>query len=219
MMINKDRRTQDERRYNSQTGNETGVVFSSQDGAPPENRDIRGHLLIPQRGKKFIRINTQKPMCDPMTYPLLFPNCDNGWDQNLRHNVRANNLEETNDIDRILEELPLLEEESNSQGTYQDVDDSTVIPQEPETEHEAEVEAHPDDVVSIFDVRRRPRITQCSELLSEFYSNKLSVRPAIFNPVLYGGSITQQFIVDSYVKVEANRINYLKTHQNDLHVA
>ena len=73
MMINKDRRTQDERRYNSQTGNETGVVFSSQDGAPPENRDIRGHLLIPQRGKKFIRINTQKPMCDPMTYPLLFP--------------------------------------------------------------------------------------------------------------------------------------------------
>ena len=213
MVIHNDRRTQDERRYNSPTGDEIGVVFSSQDGAPPENRDIRGHLLIPQRGKKFIRINTQKPMCDPMTYPLLFPNGDNGWDHNLRHNVRANNLEETNDIDRILEERQLLEEESNSQGTYQDVDE-TVIPQEPEPEHEAEVEADPDDVVPIFDVRRRSRITQC-----KFYSNKLSVPPAIFNPVLYGGSLTQQFIVDSYVKVEANRINYLKTHQNDLHVA
>ncbi|XP_057375160.1 uncharacterized protein LOC130696096 [Daphnia carinata] len=78
MIIRNDRRTQDERHYNSPTGEEIAVVFKSIDGAPPENRDIRGHLLIPRRGNRFIRIDTQKPMCDPMTYPLLFPNGDNG---------------------------------------------------------------------------------------------------------------------------------------------
>jgi hypothetical protein len=90
MFIHNDRRTQDERRYNSQTGEEIAVVFKSIDGAPPENRDIRGHPLIPQRGKGFIRIDTQKPMCDPMTYPLLFSNGDKGWD----HNLKRRNLNE-----------------------------------------------------------------------------------------------------------------------------
>ncbi|KZS07139.1 Uncharacterized protein APZ42_029230, partial [Daphnia magna] len=73
MIIHNDRRTQDERRYNSPNAEEIAVVFKSIDGAPPENRDVRGHLLIPQRGNRFIRIDTQKPMCYPMTYPLLFP--------------------------------------------------------------------------------------------------------------------------------------------------
>ena len=67
IIIHNDRRTQDERRYNSSAGEEIAGVFKSIDGAPPENRDIHGHLLIPHRGKGFIRINTQKPMCDPMT--------------------------------------------------------------------------------------------------------------------------------------------------------
>ncbi|KZR96590.1 Uncharacterized protein APZ42_008990, partial [Daphnia magna] len=58
MIIHNDRRTQDERRYNSPTAEEIAVFFKSIDGAPPENRDIRGHLLIPQRGNRFIRIDT-----------------------------------------------------------------------------------------------------------------------------------------------------------------
>ncbi|KAI9558394.1 hypothetical protein GHT06_015173 [Daphnia sinensis] len=44
MIIHNDRRTQDERRCNSPTGEEIAVVFKSIDGAPPGNRDI--HVAI-----------------------------------------------------------------------------------------------------------------------------------------------------------------------------
>ncbi|KAI9555036.1 hypothetical protein GHT06_020333 [Daphnia sinensis] len=40
-----------------------------------------------------------------------------------------------------------------------------------------------------------------------------------FNNVLAGGSLTQQWTVDSYVKIEANRVKYIREHQAELHVA
>ncbi|KZS04859.1 ATP-dependent Helicase-like protein [Daphnia magna] len=40
-----------------------------------------------------------------------------------------------------------------------------------------------------------------------------------FNNVLPGGSLTQQWTVDSYVKIEANRVKYIREHQAELHVA
>ena len=59
--------------------NEIAVIFKSSNGEPPADRDIRGHLLVPSRDKRFIKLDSQKPMCDPMTYFLLFPNGEDGW--------------------------------------------------------------------------------------------------------------------------------------------
>ncbi|XP_021965954.1 uncharacterized protein LOC110861154 [Folsomia candida] len=39
-----------------------------------------------------------------------------------------------------------------------------------------------------------------------------------FNAFLSAGRLTQQYIVDSYVKMEANRLNYIKTNQKKLRV-
>jgi hypothetical protein len=61
MIIHSDK-TQDKRRYNNPTNNEIGVVFKSVDGAPPADLDIRGHLLIPTRGKNFIKIEPHQSM-------------------------------------------------------------------------------------------------------------------------------------------------------------
>nr|CDJ83292.1 uncharacterized protein LOC100903664 [Haemonchus contortus] len=58
--------------------------------------------------------------------------------------------------------------------------------------------------------RRRTRITQ-----KEYYSNMIAVR-AGFNPLHFCGKLYQQFLVDSYVKVEQNRLNYDRTHQREL---
>jgi len=47
-----------------------------------ENRqptEIFVAIYIPVRGRRFIQIDTKKPMCDPMCYPLLFPSGDDGW--------------------------------------------------------------------------------------------------------------------------------------------
>ena len=40
-----------------------------------------------------------------------------------------------------------------------------------------------------------------------------------FNPVLYCGQITQQYMVDCYVKTKGNRLKYIREHQADLHVS
>ncbi|XP_046640289.1 uncharacterized protein LOC124323516 [Daphnia pulicaria] len=214
MVIHNDRRTQAERRYNSPAGEEIAVLFKSIDGAPPENRDIRGHLLIPRREKVFIRIDTQKPMCDPMTYPLLFPNGDNGWEQNLKR--RNLNEDQDNVSHDHNEEQDLLDEEYRI-ADLNDEEDQMRTEIVPESEFETEVDIDPGVPVPIYDINRRgprSRITQC-----EFYSSQLSIRKGIFNAVLYGGPLFQQYVVDAYVKVEANRIHYIQTHQKDLHVA
>ncbi len=171
-------------------------MFKSIDGAPPENRDIRRHPLIPRRGKVFIRIDTQKPMCDPMTYPLLFPNGDNGWNQNLkRRNLNEDQDNVSHDHD---EEQELLAEESRI-ADLNDEEDQMRTEIVPEPEFDPEVDIDPDVPVPIYDVNQRgprSRITQC-----EFYSSQISIRKGIFNAVLYGGSLFQQYVVDAYVKV------------------
>jgi hypothetical protein len=58
----------------------------------------------------------------------------------------------------------------------------------------------------------RSRVTQM-----QYYGYRLAVREA-FNPFLNYGKLTQQFIVDAYVKAEANRLNYIRTNQNKLRV-
>ena len=60
--------------------------------------------------------------------------------------------------------------------------------------------------------RTRTRISQ-----QEFYSYLLSVRDS-FNALHHAGKLLQQFIVDAYVKVEQNRLNYARTNQKKLRV-
>ncbi|CAJ0588545.1 unnamed protein product [Cylicocyclus nassatus] len=45
-----------------------------------------------------------------------------------------------------------------------------------------------------------------------YYFYLLQVRPG-FNPIHHGGPLTQQFIVDAWVKTEQNRFNYIRTYQ------
>ena len=53
MVIHGDRRTHDQRRYNSTTTNEIEVVFKSTDGAPPANRRLREPLHSDQQKQRI----------------------------------------------------------------------------------------------------------------------------------------------------------------------
>ena len=57
------------------------------------------------------------------------------------------------------------------------------------------------------------RVTQC-----DFYLYRMAIR-GTFNSVLYCGQLTQQYMVDCYVKTEGNWLKYIREHQADLHVA
>jgi len=58
--------------------------------------------------------------------------------------------------------------------------------------------------------KARKRVT-----LKMYYSYYLQIRD-YFNPMLSAGRLTQQYIVDAYVKAEANDLNYIRTHQKEL---
>jgi len=51
--------------------------------------------------------------------------------------------------------------------------------------------------------------------LCEFYSYRFATCDN-FNPLLNAGKLTQQFIVDAYVKIEGNNLNFVKQQQSKL---
>ncbi|GBM13515.1 hypothetical protein AVEN_82786-1 [Araneus ventricosus] len=48
------------------------------------------------------------------------------------------------------------------------------------------------------------------------YKSALTAVIDDFNPIISAGKITQQWIVDSYLQVEANNLNFIRTHQQQL---
>ena len=51
----------------------------------------------------------------------------------------------------------------------------------------------------------------------QFYAHRLAVRE-LFSPIFYGGKLFQQYVVDAYLRVEANNLNYIKQNQTKLRV-
>uniref|UniRef100_A0A183GNV9 Helitron_like_N domain-containing protein n=1 Tax=Heligmosomoides polygyrus TaxID=6339 RepID=A0A183GNV9_HELPZ len=127
-MVFGQRPSDDARRYNSATANEIAVVYvGDEEGIP---------------GKRYL-----DKICDPLTYPLLFRNGDDGWH-------------------------PYMEKRSTSRSG-------------------------------------RTRVTQ-----KEFYSYLMFPRANVFNPLLHAGKLFQQYVVDSWLKIEMNRLNYVKLNQS-----
>ena len=91
-------------------------------------------------------------------------------------------------------------------------DGNSVIENEPGEEQEPEADEENDDQPPNRNRGPRTRVTH-----AEFYSSRMSVR-GDFNNVLAGGPVTQMYFVDSYVKVEGDRLDWLKRHQAELHV-
>ena len=54
--------------------------------------------------------------------------------------------------------------------------------------------------------------------MKEYYCYKFHTRPSIFNPILHGGRLFQQFAVDTYIKIESSRLDYMWHHQNKIRV-
>ncbi|KAF4530354.1 hypothetical protein B566_EDAN018479, partial [Ephemera danica] len=54
--------------------------------------------------------------------------------------------------------------------------------------------------------------------IREYYTYRLAIRPHQFSAILHGGRLFQQFLVDVYCRVEANRLNYLRLNQDSLRV-
>jgi hypothetical protein len=54
--------------------------------------------------------------------------------------------------------------------------------------------------------------------LLQYKVAQLSVREGVFNPILYGRKLFQQWVVDSYLQVEGNNLNFIRQNQKKLRV-
>ena len=50
----------------------------------------------------------------------------------------------------------------------------------------------------------------------DYYCYKFQILSGIFNPILYGKRLFQQFAVDTYIKIESSRLDYIRNHQYDI---
>ena len=162
-------------------------------------------------------------MCDPMTYPLLFPTGDNRWHLSLPYSTTTREErerlyaedEENVDIDKEDQHqarVVIADPQSRDMRGEQEVIGKQA--EAPECEPEEDDDNDPDVPNATRTRGKRQKISQL-----EYYSSLLQDRPNQFNNVLAGGILTQKFMVDSYIKIESNRINYLRENQSDLHVA
>ncbi len=85
MFIRNDRRN-DQRRYNAPRSNEVAIIFSDPNGEPPLRRDIR---IYSRSEKKTMPISVLNPNCDPMVYPILLPNGEKGWNEEMKSEKQA----------------------------------------------------------------------------------------------------------------------------------
>ena len=78
--------TMDRRRYNTPTANEVAAIFVGEDGDAP--RDI--HIRVYHRnGGRLQTISIENSNCDPLSYPLLFPRGELGWQPNIPHQIQG----------------------------------------------------------------------------------------------------------------------------------
>jgi hypothetical protein len=50
----------------------------------------------------------------------------------------------------------------------------------------------------------------------DYYCFKFQTRPGIFNPILHGGHLFQQFVIDMYIKIESSRLDYFCNNQSQI---
>ncbi|KAL6645873.1 hypothetical protein ACP70R_017481 [Stipagrostis hirtigluma subsp. patula] len=80
----------------------------------------------------------------------------------------------------------------------------------------------PKDGVSLAEIRR-PRQkgqqgtnTRLCVSVRDYYCYKFQIRRGIFNTMLYGKRLFQQYVVDMYIKVESSRLDYFRDHQKEI---
>lgn len=151
LVFKRDRQT-DQRRYNDPTANEIAMIFVNEDGEPPFERDIRIYPRNPNSNQKFVQLSILSANLDPMTYALLFPYGEPGW-----------------------------------QAKWQ-------------------CPAYPN--VQLNKVRTNVSMQQ--------FKVSLTAIRDYFNPIIHSGKLTQQWLVDSYLQVEANNLNFIRQNQSKL---
>ncbi|AQK86929.1 hypothetical protein ZEAMMB73_Zm00001d038566 [Zea mays] len=73
-----------------------------------------------------------------------------------------------------------------------------------------------DEVDAYRDQHRRKRPSHLCVSVRDYYCYRFQIRPSIFNPILHGKRLFQQFAVDTYIKIESSRLDFICKNQDRL---
>ena len=51
---------------------------------------------------------------------------------------------------------------------------------------------------------------------AQYYAFQFQNREGVFSPVVHSGRLNQEYVVDAWVYIESNRLNWERTHQAEL---
>ncbi|RWS22012.1 uncharacterized protein B4U80_01223, partial [Leptotrombidium deliense] len=71
----------DQRRYNVPTSNAIAAIIATRDGSIPDAVDVK---VFPKNKNAYDFLSNLSQHSDPMLFPLLFPNGDNGWSYQMK---------------------------------------------------------------------------------------------------------------------------------------
>ena len=168
-----------------------------------ESDSRRARLITVDRrdGQCLQSLPSHSSLCDPLIYPLLFASGDNGWVMGSKHSraARTATVSAQPDAEHQGEDAP-------PQGALAFVD------------LEAAVNDGDDDDG---DGRAGRRLQRDRLTMQQFYSSRLACRSLTPSPVemlYFCGRLSQQYIVDAFVKVEESRLLFIRLHQDKLRV-
>ncbi|KAL6615116.1 hypothetical protein ACP70R_037386 [Stipagrostis hirtigluma subsp. patula] len=140
---------------------------------------------------------------DPLAYPLFFPNGETGWNKFMPY-------------DQLPSETPArattaeLRDDDEEQATCDDHAGQI------EEEHDLVENGEDNDMQDGDFLSRVVEAAQSARFVSprEYYCFKLQVRRGLFDILLFGGRLFQQWAVGMYIKIESMRLDWYSNPDN-----
>eukprot|EP01084_Bolivina_argentea_P092368 166185_1 len=225
-------------RYNAPTVSQIAAVMPSTDYDDSDPRYERSIILYcqdndnveydPQNPNDLTFINELHPQYDPLQYPMMFPEGAFGWcpdkyplNNNPIVSNTNNNISPESDIESDSSESNTSEIDISEYDTDSDIDsdDSDIhVDYENNFENMSElIDLHYSSDIELdskYEPQQKPKRGSNGKFLTarQFYRFRTMFRDPIihFNRLQRYGKLWQQYLVDMFLKIETNELNYLR---------
>ncbi|XP_044431343.1 uncharacterized protein [Triticum aestivum] len=228
----------DQRRYNAPTTSQVAEIWV--EGSDPQNYFDRSVVVHAKKGDRPLYIRAYYGCYDPLSYPLFLPCGETGWNRWMPY-VQApddttqfpahNSGPQENGTSDLHPDENLINGRERVGTFVPDEDRVTGLHADEDLINEREqvgnfmpdegqaTDLHADDNEDIQDEDfgdNEVNATQSRKFVSarEYYCFKLQVRKKLFNIILFGGRLFQQWAVDMYIKIETMRLDWYSKPEN-----
>jgi flagellar biosynthesis GTPase FlhF len=178
----------DKRRFNAPKANEVAAVFVLN-----ENNEFlpAQKLAIHQHGKKLTTLTKFEKRAESMLYPIYFPTGKGGWETNMKKDVGKRKI---------------------SLSEYYRYRTAIRMPSSLEMD-KTRFDYAKEELYGRM-IKEKEKFPINAHKWNKKYDDNFELKN--FSPIRLGGKLYQQYLVDAYVKVEQDRLDFIKYNQKTL---